>query len=81
MRTYKVVSPFRIRDGKGNPTSQAANVGDQIELAQADAQRLINAQCITECVAAVEDTTAPPSENRMVKRKRTRRKKDDSDTS
>lgn len=68
MKTYEVISPFRLRDKKGNSLEGHTKVGQAVDLSKKDATRLIEAQCVVE----IEDRMDRPPENR----KRGRPKRD-----
>lgn len=60
MKSYKVISPFHKRDEGGNPLPGYASPGDEIELSDKEAKRLMVAQC----VVPVEDRMVSPEQNR-----------------
>ena len=60
MKTYQVISPFRLRDKKGNNLAGHAVVGQDVDLPKKEATRLIEAQCII----PVEDRRVRPPGNR-----------------
>lgn len=65
MKIYRVISPYCLRDEKGELNGRHAHVGDEVDLSPADAHRLIKARCVME----VEDETTMAPENRVVRRR------------
>lgn len=66
MKTYKVISPYRIRDKQGNLLPDYAQIGEHVELAVSDAKRLTKAKCVEE----IETQTVSAPENRSRRKKR-----------
>lgn len=64
MKTYEVISPFRLKDKKGNNLKGHSTVGQEIDLPRKEAKRLIEAQCVIE----IEDRMTRPPENRKKRR-------------
>ncbi len=70
MQQYKVISPYALRDKKGEAIKgKYMSVGELVELDTKNADRLTTAGCVIE----MEDRTAKAPENRG--RKRCRKKK------
>ena len=66
MKTYKVISPYRIRDKRGNPLPDYAQTGEHIELDPKEAKRLLEAKCVQK----IETKTVSAPENRGRRKKR-----------
>ena len=54
---YKIISPFSIRDRKGNPTGKHTTVGDEVELTAKEGKRLISANCVLKVEASMKRQT------------------------
>lgn len=66
MKTFRVLTPYCLRDEHGRLTGTQAEVGSVIPLADAEGRRLARAGC----VVFVEEQIVRASEDRMIRRQR-----------
>lgn len=72
MKTYRVLTPYCLRDENGKLTGTNAKVGDLIELNDLDGRRLSRAGC----VLYVQEAVVRAPEDRMIRRQRREAKSD-----